>query len=208
MKNIVTCNKWKFYLSKFISTFGFIGLIKYAPGTFGSIIALPLGLGLIYIAKYLSSFEFVSFISIIEAERDIILIFTVQLVTIIVLFILGTIASSYYSKSIETPDPKEVVIDEVVGQLLTTNLSCMGYFFISYSAIGIKLGEASTMWIFLVAIPFVLFRLFDIFKPWPINFLDKNIKGGFGIMIDDVAAAIFAAVSYYFIVFTLLDWFR
>ena len=39
---------------------------------------------------------------------------------------------------------------------------------------------------------FVLFRIFDIFKPWPIKWLDKHVEGGFGIMIDDVLAAVFA----------------
>jgi phosphatidylglycerophosphatase A len=53
----------------------------------------------------------------------------------------------------------------------------------------------------------VLFRLFDIIKPWPINWLDKNIKGGIGIMVDDIVAAIFASVIHYAIIFTLIDWF-
>ncbi|KAJ6645078.1 Aspartokinase [Pseudolycoriella hygida] len=50
-------------------------------------------------------------------------------------------------------------------------------------------------------------RFFDIIKPWPINWLDANIKGGIGIMLDDIAAAIFASVIHYAITFTLIDWF-
>jgi phosphatidylglycerophosphatase A len=60
---------------------------------------------------------------------------------------------------------------------------------------------------FLFVLPFVLFRLFDIIKPWPINWFDKNIKGGIGIMVDDIVAAIFASVTHYAIIFTLIDWF-
>jgi phosphatidylglycerophosphatase A len=50
-----------------------------------------------------------------------------------------------------------------------------------------------------VLIGFLLFRLFDIWKPWPISWLDKRVHGGFGIMIDDVIAGIFAAILLYFI---------
>ncbi|MFT4998879.1 MAG: phosphatidylglycerophosphatase A, partial [Flavobacteriales bacterium] len=54
-----------------------------------------------------------------------------------------------------------------------------------------------------LALAFVLFRFFDILKPWPISWLDKHMHGGFGIMIDDVAAGIFAWLCLHFIVFLL-----
>jgi phosphatidylglycerophosphatase A len=66
---------------------------------------------------------------------------------------------------------------------------------------GIVWDEMVGLWITMIAVPvsiplvvigFVLFRLFDIFKPWPISWLDKHVSGGFGIMIDDVLAAVFA----------------
>ena len=60
---------------------------------------------------------------------------------------------------------------------------------------------------FLFVLPFVLFRLFDALKPWPINWLDKNIKGALGVMVDDVAAAIFASVVQYVLVFFILDFY-
>ena len=56
-------------------------------------------------------------------------------------------------------------------------------------------------------VPFILFRLFDIMKPWPIDWLDQNVKGAWGVMIDDVAAAIFAVVVQYVLVFFILDFF-
>jgi phosphatidylglycerophosphatase A len=70
-------------------------------------------------------------------------------------------------------DPSWVVIDEVVGQGLTLLLvppSLLGY-----------------------AIGFALFRLFDIKKPWPVSWADQQVKGGLGIMLDDVLAGIYAA---------------
>jgi phosphatidylglycerophosphatase A len=67
-----------------------------------------------------------------------------------------------------------VVIDEVVGQWIPLLIA------------GVNL------WLYVPA--FLLFRLFDIWKPWPISWLDKNVKGAFGVMIDDILAGIFAAI--------------
>ena len=95
------------------------------------------------------------------------------LATLLVFFI-GWWSSARYVEIFNKEDPGEVVIDEVAGQ-----------------------------WIVLLAAPldpvtyvgaFLLFRLFDILKPWPVSFADKNIKGGLGIMIDDVLAGIYGAV--------------
>ncbi len=73
-------------------------------------------------------------------------------------------------------DPKEVVIDEVAGIWLTLA-------FLPHTAYGYALG-------------FALFRAFDIIKPYPISWLDKRFKCAFGIMIDDMAAGAFAAITY------------
>lgn len=73
---------------------------------------------------------------------------------------------------------------------------------------GIVWDEFVGFWIAMVALPitwqsvilgFVLFRLFDILKPWPISWLDKKVSGGFGIMIDDVIAGLAAAAVIYFL---------
>ena len=70
-----------------------------------------------------------------------------------------------------------------------------------------KIGEMYTDFIFLFLLPFVLFRIFDIFKPWPINWFDRNIKSAFGVMIDDIVAAFFAVVSQYVVVFFIMGFF-
>jgi len=86
----------------------------------------------------------------------------------------GIYICGYTAKAIGVDDPKGVVWDEVVGYLVTMLWVPFGW-----------------PWI---AAGFLLFRLFDIWKPWPIRWLDRNVKGGLGIMVDDVAAAIPACI--------------
>ncbi len=72
-----------------------------------------------------------------------------------------------------------MVVDEVAGQWFTL---------LPLVAIGVPLVEC--------ALPaFIAFRLFDIWKPWPVGWLDRNVKGGLGIMMDDVAAGAYAALT-------------
>lgn len=97
------------------------------------------------------------------------------------MFVLGTIASSIYVRSTGKQDPGEIVIDEVAATCVL--LSFM----------------AANWQCYLAA--FILFRIFDVVKPWPVSIADKHIKGGFGVMFDDVLAALypvamFAAMSY------------
>ena len=76
-------------------------------------------------------------------------------------------------------DDKSIVIDEIIGYL-----SFMIFFEVTIQNI---------------LIGFVLFRFFDIFKPFPINLVDKNMKNSFGVMFDDILAALYSAISLYFI---------
>ncbi len=91
-----------------------------------------------------------------------------------ILFIFGTICSGAAEKIVDTGDPGLVVIDEVVGQL------------IALTAIPAKPGY--------VLAAFILFRLFDILKPFPVGWLDQHIHGGLGIMLDDVVAGLYALI--------------
>ncbi len=95
-------------------------------------------------------------------------------VATIVVFLIGWWASERIVRSDGLEDPSWVVIDEVAGQWLTllfTPPSLLGY-----------------------AIGFALFRLFDIWKPWPVSWADQKIKGGLGIMLDDVLAGLMGLV--------------
>ena len=101
---------------------------------------------------------------------------TWQLAVILAVFILGTWVSGSVAAELETKDPGGIVIDEFVGMWITL----------------LWLPTPSWFWL-LVA--FVLFRLFDITKPWPVSLADRELTGGLGIMTDDVIAGLYALVS-------------
>ena len=152
----------------FFLTFLNIGKIKYAPGTFASLITCLLFLLLINFF-------------------DISTLFFCTLVIFLYTFI--AINSSF--DSFDSNDPQEIVIDEVVGQLLpllaipiyeTLYLAPKEYYCIA---------------------AFLLFRLFDIWKPFPISYVDNNIKGSLGIMLDDILASIYSIIILSLILFFL-----
>ena len=127
--------------------FGFgSGLIPIAPGTWGTVAAIPLYLLLAY-----SPWE-------------------LYLVLTVAAFFLGVSVCSKVSADMGIHDYSGIVWDEVVGYLLTMFLA-----------------PVSLVW---VVVGFLLFRLFDIWKPQPIRFVDKHVHGGLGIMLDDVIAAV------------------
>ena len=96
------------------------------------------------------------------------------LIAVAIAFAAGCWASARVAEASGIFDPGFVVIDEIAAQLLI-------------------LAATPLDWRFYLA-AFLLFRLFDIWKPFPIGWLDRHIKGGFGIMLDDVAAAFYALV--------------
>ena len=101
-------------------------------------------------------------------------------ILIVVAFIFGCFLCQKTSDDTHTHDSGHIVWDEFVGMWITL-------FFIP---------QISVLW---VAIAFVAFRVFDMAKPWPIGWFDKRVPGGFGIMVDDVIAAIFSSVTVYVI---------
>lgn len=192
-------------ITNFIVTVGYVGKIKYCPGTFGSLVAFPLA----YIIMHFVLTRQIVFsqISTNFAEAQIITLLLIGITTFAILFTLGVIFSSIYTKQTGRDDPKEVVIDELASQLLVITMSLFSVAFIQHSKVFDFLSTRYIDLIFFFALPFGLFRLFDIVKPWPISWVDKNIKSGFGIMFDDLLAAIFAIIAQYVIVFLLIDWF-
>jgi phosphatidylglycerophosphatase A len=91
-------------------------------------------------------------------------------------FALGWWASGAYIRNGRTQDPPEVVIDEVAGQALA----------LAFAPMPLGIG-----WL---AAGFVLFRLFDIWKPWPVSLAERRLSGGLGIMADDIVAALYAGL--------------
>lgn len=129
-----------------------VGLSPKAPGTVGSIAALPYAMLIHY---FLGG--------------------PMLMLTAAVLFFIGIRVSDLYMERFSrTGDPKEVVIDEVAGM-------CLALSFIGFSVEGYIFG-------------FLVFRLFDILKPWPISWADSKLEGGLGVMMDDIIAA-FATVG-------------
>jgi phosphatidylglycerophosphatase A len=182
-----------------ISTFFGIGKIPFAPGTWGSVAAYPFCIvlmkGVIELAKLQGSIVY-------RITQEPLLFFIVIGVILLLLFLIGTYASHLYTKYTGREDPKEVVIDEVVGQLLvivTTTVPCL-------ATVSNLTGAALNIYVvFVIIFPLILFRIFDIIKPWPVSWCDTNIKGGFGIMLDDIAAAVMAIISYYALFFLTID---
>jgi len=140
-------------------------------------------------------------------EQQFLSVFFIEMLVASILLFIGIYFTKIYIKNTEEQDPKEVVIDEVVGQMLAIILTSFSVIFVYSSALPEKIDATYIDFIFLFLMPFMLFRGFDILKPWPINWLDSNIKGALGVMVDDVAAALFAVVCQYVIVFFVLNFF-
>ncbi len=147
----------------FVTMFG-LGKVKKIPGTIGSLTTV--------IILYL-------FFHIINLSQNLILIF------LIIIFFYSFLAVEIYIKEKENKDPKEVVIDEFIGQSIPIYL-----YEISHSTV-----KSSDEAIIFYIICFILFRFFDIVKPYPINFFDKNFKNSFGVIMDDVFAGFYVVLT-------------
>ncbi len=133
------------------------GLIKPAPGTWGTLAAVPVFFGMVQFLP------------------------TAQLgyaVMLLVTFLLGVYVCGQTARDVGVHDHGSIVWDEFVGYFVTMAL-------VPASWLNLLLG-------------FVLFRVLDIAKPWPIKLFDKHVHGGLGIMIDDVIAGVIAAIALYF----------
>ena len=147
----------------FVTFFG-IGTIRYAPGTITSLIT--------------TIFLFSSF-HILDLSN------TLILVILIAIFLYAFLAIANYIKDESNKDPKEVVIDEVIGQSIPIYLYEVAHGTNKDSK------EAILFYIYI----FILFRFFDIKKPFPINFFDEKFKNSFGVIMDDVIAGFYVVIT-------------
>ena len=115
----------------------------------------------------------------------IILLFT------LIIFCYSFVAINNSFESFDAEDPQEIVIDEVVGQMLPL------------FAIPIYETLYPLPKIYYCVAAFLAFRLFDIWKPYPINYVDNNVKGALGIMLDDILAGIYSIIVLAIIFFFL-----
>ena len=107
------------------------------------------------------------------------------LITFFIILILSITFINKYSSNFTEIDAKEIVIDEFLGQSIPI-------LFLYYP---IQKGDPENAWIFLLTF-FILFRFFDILKPFPINLIDKKMKNGLGVVLDDLLAGIYVLIIF------------
>ena len=138
-----------------------------------------------YAPGTIASFVTCIFFLVLNNYVDIYVIFLFTLA----IFFLSFISINFAYETFSSKDPQEIVIDEFIGQMLPL------------LAIPIYETLYPTHKVYYCIIAFILFRFFDIFKPFPINYIDKNTKGAFGIMFDDIVAGIFTVTSLTVVLF-------
>lgn len=177
------------------TVFGAGKLFRKGGGTLGSILSFPLVVLLFKLSH--------AIIEIFSSNTSTVYSATIMvLFLIIIMGVIGIYTSTQYEKLIKKKDPGEVIIDEVVGQALVIIATLpFTYGFIITSSSLVYTPNIIEVTIISALAAFILFRIFDIAKPWPINWTEKNIHGGLGIMLDDICAAILAIFTYYFILF-------
>ena len=155
----------------FVTLFG-IGKIKLIPGSFASLAT--------------TLFLFIIF-HILNISPNIILI------GVIIIFFISLYAVNIFIKDLENKDPKEVVIDEFIGQSIPICLYEIAH----------ETNKEFTQVLTFYFIIFILFRIFDIAKPYPVSYYDKNFKNSFGVIMDDVCAGLYVvAVLVLYMVIT------
>jgi len=154
----------------FVTLFG-IGKIKKIPGSFASL-ATTLFLFLLF--------------HILDISPNIVLI------SIIIIFFTSLYAVNIFIKDLDNKDPKEVVIDEFIGQSIPICL-----YEIAHEGPK-ETGQILTFYF----IMFILFRIFDITKPYPVSYYDKNFKNSFGVIMDDICAGLYvvAVIILYMVI--------
>ena len=147
----------------FVTCFG-IGSFRFAPGT---------------IASFITTIFLFSLFHIINLTNNVILL------TLLIIFFYSFYAINEYIKNNEDKDPKEIVIDEFIGQSIPIYL---------YEVAHGTTKNSQEVFLFYLYI-FILFRYFDIKKPFPVSYFDKKYKNSFGVILDDVVAGFYVVIT-------------
>ena len=153
----------KKFNSLFVTMFG-LGKIKSIPGTLGSLVTVIILYFLFHVLNISSN---------------------LILFGLIIIFIYSFMAVANHIEDSDDKDPREIIIDEFIGQSIPIYL-----YEISHQ---IKKDSDDAIIFYIVC--FFLFRYFDIMKPFPVNFFDKNFKNSFGVIMDDVCAGLYVVLS-------------
>ena len=155
----------------FVTLFG-IGKIKKIPGS---------------IASLATTFFLFFLFHILNISPNIVLI------SLIIIFFISLYAVNIFIKDLENKDPKEIVIDEFIGQSIPLCLYEVAH------NVPKDTGEILKFYFMM----FILFRIFDITKPFPVSYYEKNFKNSLGVIMDDVCAGLYVvAVLVLYMVFT------
>jgi phosphatidylglycerophosphatase A len=152
-------NRIKFSVAEALATAGGVGYAPIAPGTFGSAVGVLIYLPLSSLSPFL------------------------YIATVAVALFLGIWAADVAEQSSGKKDDGRIVIDEVVGQLITL------------FPLLLLVESTSLHSPLLLLVGFLSFRLFDVWKPGPARWAERNLNGGMGVMFDDVIAGLFAALT-------------
>ena len=147
----------------FVTMFG-LGKLPKIPGTFGSLATIIILYILFHILNLSSNLIFIG---------------------LIIIFIFSFSAITTHIKDNENKDPKEIIIDEFIGQSIPIYLYEISH--------GTEKSADEAMIFYFIC--FVLFRFFDIAKPFPVSYFDKNFKNSFGVIMDDVCAGFYVVLS-------------
>ena len=155
----------------FVTMFG-VGNISKIPGSLASLITILFLLILFHYLKISASYF---------------------LIFLIIIFVISIFSINKFIEDKDNKDPKEIVIDEFIGQSIPICLYEIGH----PNTNSLK----ETLIIYFVM--FVLFRIFDITKPYPVSYYDKNFKNGFGVVMDDICAGLYVvAILVTYMIFT------
>ena len=147
-----------------VTLFG-IGKLKKIPGSYASLATIIFLFFLFHILNFSPN---------------------IVLIGVIVVFLISLYAINIFIKDLDNKDPKEVVIDEFIGQSIPICL---------YEIVHEEVKETSQVLTFYF-IMFILFRIFDIVKPYPVSYYDKNFKNSFGVIMDDVCAGLYVVAVF------------
>ena len=159
----------KDYLALAVTTCG-VGYLPMAPGTYGSLLAVAF---YVYLAMTFGAFRYSA--SLQSPEFLVAAIHAIILLALLLYILLGIWAANRSIELLGNTDAPQAVVDEVIGQFIV-------FLFIPFTTSWILIGSA-----------FLLFRLFDIWKPYPIDYL-QELPGGIGVCADDILAGIYAGV--------------
>ena len=151
------------FIFLFVTLFG-IGKLKKIPGSYASLVTTIFLFLLFHILNFSPN---------------------IFLIGVIVVFFISLYTVNIFIKDLDNKDPKEVVIDEFIGQSIPICL---------YEIAHDGTKETSVVLTFYF-IMFILFRVFDIVKPYPVSYYDKNFKNSFGVIMDDVCAGLYVVVG-------------